>query len=272
MTKPKQALVMGHGGTDVENPAIDLYALTLSGKENPTVLFLPQANLESAGYINHFHKVFGRYPCNTMHLVTGNLPTSDLEDYVMQADILYAGQGNTKIGIALWKEFGLDVIFKKAYDNGVVWVGASAGAASAYNESLTDSLGGLSIDRCLGLLPYSSCAHYSSSVRRKNYKSAICNRSIGAGYGVDEGNALHFVDGIVHRSVSNTPWAKAFSVGIVDDKLRHKRLNTIFLNDEEVADDLIWSQEPFRAMTQHKRAARASARSTAMVVCNQEEP
>ena len=270
MTKPKQALVMGGGGVDMENPTIDLLALTLAGKQKPTVLFLPQASLENSGYVNHFHKVFGRYPCDTIHLVTSDLPTADLEDYVMQADIIYAGAGNTKIGLALWREFGLDVILHKAYEAGVVWVGGSAGFASITNEAITDSLGGLSIDRCLGLLPISGCAHYSSPVRRRVYKKAVYDGDICAGYGIDEGAAIHFVDGVVHRVVSNSIDAKAFSVGMVDGKLQHKRLHTIFLNEEENADNYIWSQEPFRDMTQRKREERAHSRSQALVVHGQE--
>jgi CRISPR/Cas system-associated exonuclease Cas4 (RecB family) len=149
-------------------------------------------------------------------------------------------------------------------------VGGSAGFASITTEAITDSLGGLSIDHCLGLLPISGCAHYSSPVRRKVYKKAVYNGDVRKGYGIDEGAAIHFVDGIAHRTVCNSMSAKAFSVEMVDGKLQHKRLPSLFLNEEENADNYIWSQEPFRERTMRKREERAHARSRAMVVHGQE--
>jgi hypothetical protein len=139
-------------------------------------------------------------------------------------------------------------------------MGGSAGAASAYEASITDSFGPLSIEKCLGFVPHSSCAHYSSSHRRKTFKSAVYNGKVNAGYGVDEGAAVHFVDGSLLRPVSNLIGAKAFYVARDGDKLEHTRLDTIFLNEKETADELIWSTAAFEKATRRSREQRKRER------------
>ena len=253
MTTQRECVLMGGGGVDFQNAIIDLYILAQSKRPNPIVMFAPAASMDNSGYIDYFKRAFERYPCRVAILATSDLPTSDLEDYVMQADIIYAGAGNTKNALGLWREWSLDKIFKKAYDSGIIWAGGSAGMACVMQEAITDSLGGLSVEKCLGILPYSGCAHYSSRVRRKVYKTAVYNGRIGSGYAADEGAALHFVNEELFRSISNMQDAKAFKVGMVKGKLEHKRLDTIWLNEDSNAERFVWDTDLFRLMTRKRR-------------------
>ena len=49
------------------------------------------------------------------------------------------GGGNTKSMLAVWNEWGLDKILKKAYKDGIVMSGVSAGAICWFQNGITDS-------------------------------------------------------------------------------------------------------------------------------------
>ena len=57
----------------------------------------------------------------------------------MDQDAIFVGGGNTKSMLAIWRDWGLDKILKKAYLNGVVMSGVSAGAICWFQQGITDS-------------------------------------------------------------------------------------------------------------------------------------
>jgi peptidase E len=57
--------------------------------------------------------------------------------------------------IAVWREYGIDLALRKAWERGVVLAGLSAGALCWFEEGHTDSTpGGLSKMDCLGFLKW----------------------------------------------------------------------------------------------------------------------
>ena len=81
---------------------------------------------------------FFYYDCHTSHQSLFSPPTRDLGRFILQQDIIYVGGGNTKNLLALWKEWELDRILKKAWNEGVILAGISAGAICWFDEGVTD--------------------------------------------------------------------------------------------------------------------------------------
>lgn len=129
--------------------------------------------------------------------------------------IIAMGGGNTRSMLALWREWGLDAILRKAWLQGVVLAGISAGANCWFEWCSTDSFGNGSIRPwpALGLLADGFCPHYDSeSARRPSLKAMVGAGEMPATYACDDGAAIHFVDGGPAGAVSSRPAARAYRV------------------------------------------------------------
>ncbi len=95
--------------------------------------------------------------------------------------------------------------------------GLSAGALCWFEEGHTDSTpGGLSKMDGLGFLKGSFSCHFDGDPKRRpSYTQLVIGRHIRPGSAVDDGVALHFVDGELFCTVSSRSHASArfFSVG-----------------------------------------------------------
>lgn len=209
-----QIIALGGGGFSMEpdNPLLDLYILKQSGKTNPKICFVPTASGDSENYIERYYHFFKKQSCQPSHLSLFRPPTRDLESYVLDKDIIYVGGGNTKNLLALWKEWGLDRIFKKAWEEGVILAGVSAGSICWFEEGVTDSYGdGLEPIKCLRFLEGSNCPHYDGEAdRRPAYQKLVASKQIQAGIAADDGVALHFIDHKLEAIVSSRRNAKAY--------------------------------------------------------------
>ncbi|WP_160331597.1 Type 1 glutamine amidotransferase-like domain-containing protein, partial [Caldibacillus debilis] len=98
--------------------------------------------------------------------------------------------------LILWKEWGLVPVLKKAWEEGIVLAGISAGAICWFEEGVTDSFGEeLEPIAGLGFLKGSHCPHYDGEPeRRPAYHKLIRTGSIPGGLAADDGAAIHFVD------------------------------------------------------------------------------
>ena len=128
--------------------------------------------------------------------------------------IIALGGGNTRCMLALWREWNLDGILHSLWQDGVIMAGISAGAICWFEQGITDSIAGdLTAMDCLGLINGSCCPHYNSEVeRRPNYQRLVRERSVKAGYALDDGVALHFVDDTLDEIVTSRPQAHAYYV------------------------------------------------------------
>jgi dipeptidase E len=173
----------------------------------------------------------GRGRLSTLSLFTPH--TADLESFLLGQDVIYVGGGNTRSMLALWREWGLDRILHKAYEEGVVLAGISAGANCWFEQCSTDSVPGkLSVMDCLGIIGGSFCPHYDGEVnRRPTLHAFVASGSIKAGYAADDGAAAHFVDGVYPVAVSSRPHARAYRVSRSGDAAVEEALPTQFLGD-----------------------------------------
>jgi dipeptidase E len=229
----RQIIAMGGGGFSMEpdNPLLDLYILGQVEKTKPKVCFVPTASGDSDDYISRFFNAFEKHNCVPSHLSLFRPPSRDLEAYVMDKDIIYVGGGSTKNLLVLWKEWGLDLILKNAWEQGIVLTGVSAGSICWFEEGVTDSYGdGLEPIKSLGLLKGSNCPHYDGEAeRRPAYEKLVSSGKIQGGFAADDGAALHFIDADFYRAVSSRQAAKAYQVHLADGQLTEEALQTLYL-------------------------------------------
>lgn len=215
-----------------ENPLLDSYILRQSGKANPKICYIPTASGDSDICVSWFYSFFEKQQCQPSHLSLFKPPSRDLESFVLDKDILYVGGGNTKNLLALWKDWGLDIIMKKAWEQEKILAGISAGSICWFEEGVTDSFGDrLEPLTCLGFLKGSNCPHYDGEAdRRPTYQGLIASGTIKPGIAADDGVAIHYIDNDIYKSVSSRPDAKAFSVcydgGVIETVLETEYLGS----------------------------------------------
>jgi dipeptidase E len=228
----RQIIALGGGGFSMEpeNTLLDSYILKQSGKDNPKICFIPTASGDSEDYIQRFYSFFKNQNCMPSHLSLFRPPSRDLESFILQKDIIYVGGGNTKNLLALWKDWGLDVILRKAWNQGILLAGISAGSICWFQEGVTDSYGeGLEPLNCLGFLKGSNCPHYDGEAdRRPAYHNLIGAKKIQAGIAADDGVAIHYIEREISNIVSSRPTSKAYRVSY-ENKVVETELQTEFL-------------------------------------------
>jgi dipeptidase E len=229
-----QIVAMGGGGFSMEpgNPLLDLYILSLARRRPAKVCFVPTASGDAQSYLDKFYSAFAKFECSSIHLSLFDPPTTDLRSFVMEQDIVYVGGGNTRNLLVLWREWGLDKILYDAGQTGTVLCGISAGSLCWFDEGVTDSFSKLDLRplKCLGFLSGSNCPHYDGEpTRRPAYQKLIKQGQLKSGYGVDDGAALHFVNGELVKVVSSRPAARAYFVKQNGESVEEHPLDADFL-------------------------------------------
>jgi len=228
----KQIIAVGGGGFSLqtEEPLIENYFLQQVRKKNPSVCFVPTATGDSDAYIVRFYEAFERVACRPCHLALFR-PPRNLAEFVLSQDIIFVGGGNTRNMLALWREWNLDKIIRKAWRQGTVLGGVSAGSICWFEEGVTDSLPEkLTPMKCLGILKGSNCPHYDSEPKRApTYRRLIARQSISNGIAADDGVALHYIDRTLARVVSMRPAAFAYHVKHVAGKAAEEQIKPQYL-------------------------------------------
>jgi dipeptidase E len=211
----RDIIAIGGGGflAEPRNYALEKYILDQTGKERPNVLMIPTARGDDAEYVSKFHAAFGELGARTQHVPLFHR-TPDLRSLLLAQDAIFVGGGNTKSMLAVWREWGLPEVLKRAYDSGIVLGGQSAGAICWFEQGVTDSWA----DRlrpldCLGFLSGSCCPHYDGEAeRRPVYHTLLQSGQVKPGYAIEDAVAAHFRNGRLERVVSKRAGAKAFYV------------------------------------------------------------
>lgn len=127
---------------------------------------------------------------------------------------------------------GLRCDNEKAWEQGTVLAGISAGSICWFEEGVTDSYGkGLEpLTNGLGLLTGSNCPHYDGETdRRPRYQQFVGAGNIKPGIAADDGVALHYKEKDVWKIVSSRPQAKAYQVDYDGKQVKEIELETTFL-------------------------------------------
>lgn len=113
-----------------------------------------------------------------------------LDDY----DFIFIGGGNTINLLQIFKQHNFDKLLRESYNKGVKMGGVSAGILCFFKEGVTDSTGDFTIMQCMDFLPYSCSPHFNDNSRKNFYLSQINLSNIIDGYGVCDGEIIHFID------------------------------------------------------------------------------
>jgi aminopeptidase N len=232
MSQTGEVIAIGGGGFG-RNPnhnKIERYILEQSQKEKPNVLFIPTASAEDKSYIVNFYSCFSKLDCNPSH-ITFFQRTPRLDSIINKADIIYVGGGNTKSMLSVWREWKVDKLLLKAYNNGAILSGVSAGAICWFKQGITDSwASNLNTLDCLGFIDGMACPHYQEEVDRRPslHKMLESGKAI-PGYAIDGGAAVHFKNGNYFKSLQFYPKSNVYSISCNEGKVVEEKKEIIQL-------------------------------------------
>jgi dipeptidase E len=233
----RQIITLGGGGFSMEpdNPLLDRFILSRARQTAPNICFVPTASGDSPSYTERFYTAFAEHDCRPTDLQLFKRTVRDLEAFVLAQDVIYVGGGNVANLLAVWRIHGLDRVLRRAWEQGIVLCGISAGMNCWFEQSVTDSfdlnqLRGL--DDGLGFLQGSCCPHYDGErQRRPTYQRLIGSGVLAAGWAADDGAAIVFAEGSEPDVVSSRPTASAYRVHLSPDGVAEQRLIGRYLGD-----------------------------------------
>ena len=165
---------------------VDRYLLGLANRDEPRVCFVSTPSGDLPEHLEKFYQAYPTALCDPSHLSFFRKPSDrsahlqELESHILSRDIVFVGGGNTKSALAVWREWGLDVVLRRALEAGVVLAGMSAGAMCWFKQGLTDSFWGPEHKplECLGFLAGGCAVHYSGDPKRRKALHAAMDGSI----------------------------------------------------------------------------------------------
>ena len=194
MSIEKNIVAIGGGGFGriTKEKKIERYILSLANKDRPNICFIPTATGDNDAYKVNYYDVFTKFNCNPTHIDFFKR-TINLSSHIPEQDIIFVGGGNTKSMLAIWKDWGLDVLLRDAYENGTVMSGVSAGAICWFDKGITDSWAhDLAVLDCLGFVNGVCCPHYDEEPERRPFVSKMLKETVISNCLSIEGNcALH---------------------------------------------------------------------------------
>jgi len=201
----RQIFAISGGGFSMESEShLDQYLLQLvSGKEKVHICFIPTASQDAKGYIEKFYEAF-RYQKPT-HISIDKMRLGDVLEKLLSQDIVYVGGGDTHYMLEAWKETGFDELLLKAYNQGVILAGLSAGAMCWFDTCFSEIDNGQYEEfEGLGILKGTFCPHYNDKERKQVFDDWLKTKGGIKSYLIEDFEALHFKNETwVDRIVSN---------------------------------------------------------------------
>ncbi|NTW21981.1 type 1 glutamine amidotransferase-like domain-containing protein [Candidatus Falkowbacteria bacterium] len=195
---------IGRQGFKPETTAIDREIIRLSGKAKPRALFVPTASGDAPGYVENFNKHYGgRLGCLTdsLQLVAGTLTRKQIREKIESADIIYVGGGNTLKMVTLWRRLGVDKLLFRAYRDGKVMSGLSAGCNCWFRQGNSDARrfadkhdSTLIKVTGLNLIDALACPHYDIEKPRQQSLKRMMRNTPGVAIALDNCAALEVID------------------------------------------------------------------------------
>lgn len=220
--------IFAYGG-DVNKKFIS-QIITLTGKENPKICFLPTATGDRDSYIVKWYDLCKELPMRAyvqkLFINSTSTPKS-FEETLLSMDAIVVGGGNTLNMLAIWKAQGIDTILRKAYNKGIVLAGGSAGGMCWFNSAYTDSRPQkLTKIDCLNFINASFCPHYNSEEsRRPTYHNSILTKKQLPGYACDEDAGILFINEKPVKYYATNEKDKAYFVTLKDGKIVEEKMD-----------------------------------------------
>lgn len=234
-------VAMGGGGFSMSSDGavtnLDRYVINLCDDPHPMVCFAPTASADDPAYVRRFFDAFAPTGVRTSVLTLWENAAESVKQ-AEEADILYVGGGSTVNLLALWQAHGVTDMIKRRIKNGdLVLAGLSAGASAWFEGCTTDSFGADALRTWrggMGLISGSFCPHYDGEAERAPlFANSIATGALPDGYGVEDGAAIHAIDGEIHRFIAERPGPKVHRVygmftpttsGVVTEEQRTRQI------------------------------------------------
>jgi dipeptidase E len=213
-------VAMGGGGFSMEpeSQLLDDYVLDQAragrGRNRPRVCFVATASGDAPTYIAGFYAAFAR-KSEASHLPLFVRTGEPIEPFLLEQDVIYVGGGNTENMLAIWRLHGVDRVLRRAWDEGVVLTGLSAGSLCWFEAGTTDSFGPqlAPFSDGLGFITGSHAPHYDGEPnRRPHYQQLVREGMLPPGYAADDGAALVFHGTELAEVVASRPDARGYQV------------------------------------------------------------
>ncbi|HEX4725609.1 MAG TPA: peptidase E [Pseudonocardiaceae bacterium] len=159
-------------------------------------------------------------------------PTDDLDDFVGSSDVVWVNGGSVANLLAVWAVHELGPVMHRAWRDGVVLGGISAGSICWHVGGPTDSYGPELRLQTNGLafLPYGNGVHYDSeAMRRPMVRAAVADGTLPLTYCTDDGVGLLYRGTTMVEAVAEVAVGNAYRVAregdsAVEDVLDTRRL------------------------------------------------
>lgn len=211
------------------------YTAALTGKTKPKICFLPTAAADGLWYINYWYEL-----CHDLEIephvlkiwISSGSQDWDFEDLLLQMDAIIVGGGNTLNMMTLLKAHEIDKTLQKAYQQGIILAGGSAGSLCWFNGGFTDSRPKqLTFVEGFNFLPYSHCPHYHSEAsRRPLFHSNIAKGILTDGYACDDLSGIVFEDEKAIKAVSLNQENNSYYVYKEGNELVEEKLPSELIN------------------------------------------
>jgi len=222
----RRIIAMGGGGFLMERTIseLDEFFVRTTNVRKPRVCFISTGAGDPEIMLARYYRIFSKLGCRPSHLAFFRKPSRNaialdrIEKDLLAHDGIYVGGGNTRSMLAVWREWGLDAVLRKAWESGVLLGGMSAGAICWFEYGATDSVlgpGRSSALRCLGFLPGSCSPHFDGEPhRRDDFRRLIAEGELPPGIGIDDGVAVLFNGQSIAEVLSKRSGATAYRVAL----------------------------------------------------------
>lgn len=178
----KTIVAIGGGNLQLqETLPIDQKIIKLSGKSHPRVLFFPTASKDDQGYAKRFKQYYRSLGCevDAIRLLHTKRRYEDFEQEWFTYDIWYLGGGNSRFLMDTLKKRHIDVLIERAYDQGIILAGYSAGANVLFTYGYADLDGTFAFVKGLGLVDGIFTPHYQKRFQFDQDALAFHGKRIG---------------------------------------------------------------------------------------------
>lgn len=223
---------------------IDKEIIKLSKKTTPHFLLLAHSQIpwgeeSEIKYFKTMQKIYGDiFGCECRLLKISELKSNFQKaiDDINWADIIYEGGGDTFDMINLWNDTGFDKILKKAWEDGKIMCGISAGAIAWFALGNTNDPGFIN-DECNKIEGLGFIDAYISPHCQKEGKRESEIRSLKyidkIGLSLSNCSAIEIIDD-TYRIIKSIP---------TDNNFKPYALKTYWLEEECITEELHATQE-----------------------------
>lgn len=206
------------GRTRLEFNHLVHHAVELSGSAGraPRIAHLGTAGGDQRWFAAELDEAARVAGFDLSHLNLFSMPNvEDMERHLLEQDVVWVNGGSVANLLAVWRVHGLDAIFRRVWEAGVVLAGVSAGSICWFRGGTTDSFGPelRAVTNGLALLPYDNGVHYDSEPRRRPLvHRLVADGTLGETHCTDDGVGLVYRGTSLAEAVTEVPGKLAYRV------------------------------------------------------------